>query len=102
MAPGYPIPRRAGLNAATQEPGCRGGREGALQASPRMDRPEGQHGGVLRQAAFQPHRDPEDTVRGYDEYDTAPLDQLDDATIDDAGPADAIGVDVIDLTDLPF
>lgn len=43
-------------------------------------------------------------MRGYDEYDTAPLDQLDEDTIYNAGPADAFGGDGIDvdLTDLPF
>ena len=43
-------------------------------------------------------------MRGYDEYDTAPLDQLDEATIDNAGPAEAFGGESIgvDLTDLPF
>jgi hypothetical protein len=43
-------------------------------------------------------------MRGYDEYDTAPLDQLDETTIDNAGPADAFGGDGIDvdLGNLPF
>ncbi len=45
-------------------------------------------------------------MRGYDEYDTAPLDQLDYDTIDNAGPspADAFGGDHVDmdLADLPF
>jgi hypothetical protein len=42
-------------------------------------------------------------MRGYDEHDTAPLDQLDDATIDNAGSADALGGGIgVDLTDLPF
>ena len=43
-------------------------------------------------------------MRGYDEYDTAPLDQLDEATIDNAGPVDAFGSDGIgiDLAELPF
>jgi hypothetical protein len=32
----------------TQKPRCRNAPEGVLRALPRMDRPEGQHGGVGR------------------------------------------------------
>jgi hypothetical protein len=43
-------------------------------------------------------------MRGYDEYDTAPLDQLDENAILNAGPVDASDGDVVgvELLDLPF